>query len=314
LSLLDNNLTFDLAIYDITTTDMIFSVPVPAATGYSFFLENVGEVTNKGVEMSLGYNIINTSDLRWNTTFFASKNENKLVSLIDDLDTLVYYQTNSGNVNSQAKVGGGIGDLYGTVWERDSSGNRIVGADGKPQQSNPDNFLGNAQPDWLAGLTSSLSYKNLSLQFVIDGRFGGVVYSGDSSYADAYGTSERSLQYRESGVVLDAVDPNGAANTVSITGQEYWQRLADIAEPYVYEQDNVRLREIALGYSFGDVSSLGLESLNVQLIGRNLFFFNKKAEDIDPEAMLGTNVAGQGIAVGNLPTLRSVGLNVTLKF
>ncbi|GIR10686.1 MAG: hypothetical protein CM15mP22_1060 [Gammaproteobacteria bacterium] len=264
--------------------------------------------------MSLGYNIINTSDLRWNTTFFASKNENKLVSLIDDLDTLVYFQTNSGNINSQAKVGGGIGDLYGTVWERDSSGNRIVGADGKPQQSNPDNFLGNAQPDWLAGLTSSLSYKNLSLQFVIDGRFGGVVYSGDSSYADAYGTSERSLQYRESGVVLDAVDPNGAANTVSITGQEYWQRLADIAEPYVYEQDNVRLREIALGYSFGDVSSLGLESLNVQLIGRNLFFFNKKAEDIDPEAMLGTNVAGQGIALGNLPTLRSVGLNVTLKF
>ena len=59
---------------------------------------------------------------------------------------------------------------------------------------------------------------------------------------------------------------------------------------------------------------LGLESANIQLIGRNLFFFNKKAEDIDPEAMLGTNIAGQGIALGNIPTLRSLGLNVTLKF
>jgi TonB-linked SusC/RagA family outer membrane protein len=314
LSLLDNNLTFDFAYYNITTTDMIFSVPVPAATGYSFFLENVGEVTNQGVELLLGYNVINNSDMRWNTSLFASKNENKLVSLIDDLDTLVYYQTNSGNVNSQAKVGGGIGDLYGTVWERDSSGNRLVGADGKPTQSNPDNFLGNAQPDWLAGWSNSFFYKNFSLNVLIDGRFGGVVYSGDSSRLDSYGVSERSLQYRESGVVLDAVDPNGAANTVNITGQEYWQRIADIAEPYVYAQDNVRLRELAIGYSFPDVSALGMESINLQLIGRNLFFINKKAEDIDPEAALGTNLGGQGIALGNLPTLRSIGLNVTLKF
>lgn len=314
LSLLDNNLTFDFAYYNISTTDMIFSVPVPAATGYSFFLENVGEVTNQGVELLLGYNVINNSDMRWNSSLFASKNENKLVSLIDDLDTLVYYQTNSGNVNSQAKVGGGIGDLYGTVWERDSSGNRLVGADGKPTQSNPDNFLGNAQPDWLAGWSNSFFYKNFSLNVLIDGRFGGVVYSGDSSRLDSYGVSERSLQYRESGVVLDAVDPNGAANTVNITGQEYWQRIADIAEPYVYAQDNVRLRELAIGYSFPDVSALGMESVNLQLIGRNLFFINKKAEDIDPEAALGTNLGGQGIALGNLPTLRSIGLNVTLKF
>ena len=314
LSLLDNNLTFDFAYYNITTTDMIFSVPVPAATGYSFFLENVGEVTNQGVELLLGYNVINNSDMRWNTSLFASKNENKLVSLIDDLDTLVYYQTNSGNVNSQAKVGGGIGVLYGTVWERDSSGNRLVGADGKPTQSNPDNFLGNAQPDWLAGWSNSFFYKNFSLNVLIDGRFGGVVYSGDSSRLDSYGVSERSLQYRESGVVLDAVDPNGAANTVNITGQEYWQRIADIAEPYVYAQDNVRLRELAIGYSFPDASALGMDSVTLQLIGRNLFFINKKAEDIDPEAALGTNLGGQGIALGNLPTLRSIGLNVTLKF
>ena len=314
LSLLNNNLTFDFAYYSITTTDMIFRVPVPAATGYSFFLENVGEVTNKGVELLLGYNIINNSEMVWNTSLFASKNENKLVSLIDDLDTLVYYQTNSGNVNSQAKVGGGIGDLYGNVWERDSSGNRIVDADGKPTVSNPDNLLGNAQPDWLAGWSNSFFYKNFSLNVLIDGRFGGVVYSGDSSRLDAFGVSERSLQYRESGVVLDAVDSNGAANTVSITGQEYWQRLSDIAEPYVYAQDNVRLRELAIGYSFPDVSALGLESVSLQLIGRNLFFFNKKAEDIDPEAALGTNLGGQGIALGNLPTLRSIGLNVTLRF
>ena len=76
----------------------------------------------------------------------------------------------------------------------------------------------------------------------------------------------------------------------------------------VYKLDLTLCQEIT------DVSALGMESVNLQLIGRNLFFINKKAEDIDPEAALGTNLGGQGIALGNLPTLRSIGLNVTLKF
>jgi len=60
--------------------------------------------------------------------------------------------------------------------------------------------------------------------------------------------------------------------------------------------------------------ALGADSVNLQLIGRNLFFFSKKATGIDPEATIGTNIGGMGMAIGNIPTTRSVGLNVTLKF
>ena len=314
LAMLDNNLTVDLSVYDITTTDLIFNVPVPAATGYSFFLENVGKVTNKGMEIALGYNVINSDKLQWNTSVFASKNENELIELIDDLNTLVYLNTNSGNASIQARVGGGIGDIYGNMWDEDANGNKIVNADGKPKVSTPDNYLGNAQPDWIGGWSNTFYMGDFSVNFLIDGRFGGSVYSSDSARLDQFGVSERSLQYRESGVVLDAVDINGAANTTLITGQEYWGRISSLAAPYVYKQDNVRLREFSIGYMIDDPGMLGLESANIQLIGRNLFFFNKKAEDIDPEAMLGTNIAGQGIALGNIPTLRSLGLNVTLKF
>ncbi len=60
---------------------------------------------------------------------------------------------------------------------------------------------------------------------------------------------------------------------------------------------------------------MGIESAAIQLIGRNLFFFQKSAPDgMDPEAMLGTNIGGQGISYGNLPTTRNIGLNLTLKF
>jgi hypothetical protein len=57
-----------------------------------------------------------------------------------------------------------------------------------------------------------------------------------------------------------------------------------------------------------------LDSANLQLVGRNLFFFSKEAEDIDPEVMLGTSLGIQGMSHNQMPTMRSVGLNLTLNF
>ena len=314
LSMFNNRLNFDLSLYDIKTTDLIFNVPVPAATGYSFFLENVGEVTNKGVELSLGGTIMSTDSFSWSSSVFASKNENKLVSLIDDLDTLVYTTTNSGNLSTQAKVGGGIGDLYGTAWSKDVNGNHIVNDAGRPVATAADQYLGNAQPDWTGGWSNSFTFGDVAVNFLIDGRFGGVIYNYDQSSLDSNGVSERSLLYRETGVTVDAVNSAGVTNTASMTGQEYWQSHAGIAENYIDSQTNVRLREFSIGYNLPMAEDLGFENISLQLIGRNLFFFHKKAEGIDPEQTIGTNIGGMGMAIGNMPTTRSVGLNVTLKF
>jgi outer membrane receptor protein involved in Fe transport len=315
LVMFDNKVNLDVAVYNIETTDLIFRVPVPAATGYSFFLENVGEVTNKGVEISLGFTVIDTSGFSWNSSLFYSTNDNKLVSLIDGIDTLVYTTTNSGNVSVQGKVGGGIGDIYGTIWSKDANGNHLVNASGRPIASNPDQLLGNAQPDWMGGLSNTMTYGNWNVNFLIDGRFGGAIFSEEAAYFDQMGISQNSLLYRETGTTLVGLDPAGAANTQSMTGQEYWGSNSAIAENHVYKQDNIRLREFSVGYNFPDVSSVGLESASIQVIGRNLFYFDKSAPDgIDPEAMLGTNIQGQGISSGNLPTTTSIGLNLTLKF
>ena len=312
----DNKLNFDLSIYDITTTDLIYNVPVPAATGYSFFKENIGEVNNKGVELTVGANIIDNGTFSWNTSVFYAKNENKLVELTSGLESIVYTTTNSGNASVRATVGGSIGEIYGSVWDTDDSGRNIVNAEGIPIASNPDNILGNAQPDWLGGWSNTIIYGDFSLSFLIDARMGGQILSLTSASMDSSGVSERSLQYRESGVTLsDAVNTGtNSANSASITGEQYWGAMSGIAENYIYDQDNVRLREFALGYNIPGVESLGLQSANLQLIGRNLFFLSKSAEDIDPEAMLGTNLGGQGFNSFSQPTLRSIGLNLTLNF
>ena len=312
-SMLNNRLNFDISIYDKETTDMIFNVPVPAATGFQFFKENVGKVSNKGVEITLGGRIIQNSKMVWDSSLNYSKNENELLELIDDLETFTYMTTNDGQVALRAQVGGTIGDIYGAVWETNESGQKLLREDGRPQGSDPNQYLGTAQPDFLAGWINTFRYGNYTLSFQIDGRFGGQFYSNTSRNLDVAGVSERSLQYRESGVTLDGINSaTGAPNTEAITGQEYWGSLA--VQNYIYNQDNIRLRELSIGYQIPNTQSYGIQSASLQLVGRNLFFFSKDAPDVDPEMTLGTAIGAQGFNLNNLPSTRSLGVNLTLNF
>ena len=313
---LNNRLSVDFSIYNIVTTDLIFNVPVPAATGFSFFKENIGEVSNSGIELSISATPIETANFVWQSTLFYAANKNTLNKLTDGLESITYNVTNSGNATLRATVGGSIGDIYGTVWDTDVSGNNIVNANGIAIASNPDNLLGNAQPDWIGGWSNTFMFKGLSLSFLIDARIGGQIYADTGAALDGRGVSERSLLHRETGVTLDAIDTStNSKNTSQITGQEYWNTYSTIAENYVYEQDNVRLRELALGYQFNDLSKIGIDRASIQLIGRNLFFLSKSApNDFDPESMLGTSLTGVGFNSFNMPTLRSLGLNLTLNF
>ena len=312
-SMLNNRLNFDISIYDKETTDMIFNVPVPAATGFQFFKENVGKVSNKGVEITLGGRIIQNSKMVWDSSLNYSKNENELLELIDDLETFTYMTTNDGQVALRAQVGGTIGDIYGSVWETNDAGQRLLREDGRPQTSDPNQYLGTAQPDFLAGWINTFRYGNYTLSFQIDGRFGGQFYSNTSRNLDSYGVSERTLQYRESGVTLDGINSaTGASNTEAITGQEYWGSLA--VQNYIYDQDNIRLRELSIGYQIPNTQSYGIQSASLQLVGRNLFFFSKDAPDVDPEMTLGTAIGAQGFNLNNLPSTRSLGVNLTLNF
>ncbi|MFT6810028.1 MAG: TonB-linked SusC/RagA family outer membrane protein, partial [Saprospiraceae bacterium] len=317
---LQNRAFFDVSYYSISSTDLIFDVPVPSATGFSAFRENVGEVTNKGIEMLIGGTPVRTAGFNWDVSLNLGRNTNKLVELIEDLESYTLNSTNTGNVAVQATVGGGYGDIYGTTWRTNDAGQIIVNANGIPLASSDRVLLGNAQPDWIGGLSNTLTLGNLSLRFLIDGRFGGKIYSSTNAGLDGSGVSVQSLEYRESGIVFDGVmemdDGTFTQNTTSISAQQYWGAYSGVAENYVFSQDNIRLREFALGYSIPRtlLSNSPFQGITVSLIGRNLFFLKKSIDHVDPEAILGTGNNGMGILSSNLPTQRSIGVNVSLKF
>ena len=311
---------FDIGLYQITTTDQIYDVPVPAATGYSTFRENIGEMTNKGIEVLIGGSPVRTSNFSWEISANFSRNINELVELTEDLDSHVLNTTNSGNLRIQATVGGGYGDIYGTTWRTNDAGDIVVDASGRPQASTEKVYLGNAQPDFIGGLQNSIRFKDISLSFLIDARIGGEVYSQTNAALTGSGVSQQSLEYREEGIIVDGVvlqpDDSYAPNTNSITAQEYWGAYSGIASNYVYEQTNIRLREAVLSYNLpaSIVNNLPIQGVSIGFVGRNLFFIYKDMENVDPESSLGTGNSGQGIISYNLPTARSLGFNINVKF
>ncbi|ELR72148.1 TonB-dependent receptor [Fulvivirga imtechensis AK7] len=318
-----NRLFGDFTYYDITSQDLIWAVPVSQSTGYSFFNTNVGKITNSGVEILIGGIPVRTPDFSWEVSANIAHNKNKLEELIEDLDNYTFSTTNGGSVTVRATAGGGYGDIYGTTYMTAPNGKIVVNADGVPVASSEHVYLGNYQPDWIGGVTNAFSYKNLSLKLLIDARIGGEVYSGADAGLDASGASKRTLQYREDGVVLDAMVNTGTAeepvyveNTTSVSAQRYFGGLTGIASNYVYDQTNIRMREASLIYRLPAslLSKTFIKTASIGLVGRNLFFLTKKIDNFDPESSYSTTSFGQGVLFYNLPTTRSYGFSVKIDF
>jgi len=314
-----DRLFFDIGLYQIKTTDQIYDVPVPAATGYSTFRENIGEMLNKGIEVLIGGSPVRTANFSWDVSLNFSRNINELVELTEGLTAHGFNTTNSGNVSIVATVGGGYGDIYGTDFRRTESGELIVNAEGRPQATSEKVLLGNSQPYFIGGFRNSIRFKDISFSFLIDARVGGEVYSQTSAALTGAGVSKESLEYREEGILVEGVVEDGdnfIPNTTTISAQDYWGAVSGIASAYVFEQTNIRLREFVLSYNLPSslLTNLPIRNASIGLVGRNLFFLYKDIPDVDPEASLGTGNSGQGIISYNMPTARSIGFNINVKF
>jgi len=133
---------------------------------------------------------------------------------------------------------------------------------------------------------------------------------------DANGTSERTLKYREEGVVIDGVRTDGTTNTAQINAGTYWGSYSSIASNYIYDQTNIRLRELALTYNLPRtmLEKTFIKGLSVGVTGRNLFFIYRAIDNFDPEGSFSVSNFAQGVLFYTMPTTRSVGFNVSVKF
>jgi TonB-linked SusC/RagA family outer membrane protein len=327
LAFLSSRLSFDIAYYKKNTKDDIAVVTTSRGSGYTAQIVNIGEIENSGFEFMVDVIPVHNRDFFWNTTFNFALNNSEVIYLGNGVKSLSIDGANSraGNVSVRNIVGQSYGQLVGYKYKRNADG-QIVYKDGIPQHEDELSNLGSGVHKFTGGWNNRVSYKDFTLDFLVDFKFGGKLFSSTNWYLTYHGMHKQTLQGRENSgngtIVGDGVmqDTNGnyVKNTVAVIAQDYWQGLANnnIAEAFIYDASFIKLREVSLGYTFPQ-SILGkqrfVKGLNVSLIARNLWTILKYTDNIDPETSI-NNTNGQGLELNGYPATRSIGLNVNIKF
>lgn len=318
--LFNGRIGLDFSYYKTNTTDQIVSIAVAKSTGYWYKYINAGEIQNDGIELTLSGDIIKTSDFVWNTTITFAANNNIVKSLDPSLDTYTLTSGWSG-LAIKAEAGKPFG-LYGKGWLTDDEGNVVYNASGT-RRTVKDKRLGDIYPDWTMGISNSFTYKNFTLSGLIDIRQGGVIYSQTTGALRNSGLAKETLEHRgekfvPSGVVENA-DGTFSENTTEVTAQQYWKDVSKTAntEGNIFDASYIKFRELTFSYQLPQtlLANSIFKEVSVGVEARNLMIIKDHVPHIDPEVnFFGSGLTGEGVEFQSVPSTRSFGFNVKLKF
>ncbi|AYN68326.1 SusC/RagA family TonB-linked outer membrane protein [Euzebyella marina] len=317
LRFFNNRLGLDFTYYFIKSEDQYISVPTTSGQGgYTQEYINAGEITNKGVEITLNTIPIQSEDFEWSSSFNFTSNRNEVVDIGPD-DERIFNLGSSEGYYSRLIEGGRYNDLYVNKFLRDDQG-RIIFSEGAPRKTDLPELIGNLDPKASLGWNNSVSFKRFTFGALINAKFGGKVFSQTQSMLDGYGVSQVTADARDAGgVTVNGVDEATGAAITTVDAETWYRAIGDrngVGEAYVYDRTNVKLSQLSVGYNF-DLSNSGLpiQAASLSFIGNNLFFFYKDAP-FDPELAISTNQNAQGLDNFNLPSTGTYGFNLKLTF
>lgn len=321
LAFLDNKLTFDLTAYRSYTENQLFNPSISSTTGYSSIYINAGKVSNKGLEVALGYKD-KFGDLGWKSILLWTLNRNRIDQLLPEytneelgvtvkIDEMDAYML--GGVKEHIKVGGSMGDLYVNTMRTDEHGKIWINSETGEIQTDKTNYIyaGNTNPKYNLSWRNNFTWKGFNLGFMVTARVGGIGVSATQAVLDYYGVSKVTANYRDNGnftVNGFSFDPEEWFRTVGSNGTDF------IGSMYTYSMTNVRLGEVTFGYTFPMKKWCPfVKELSLQLHGNNLFMIYCKAP-FDPESTASTGTYYQGIDYFKQPSLRSFGFSAKVSF
>lgn len=325
LGLFNHALDWDFTYY---YTDLTNSYFLAATTGGKQKPVNTGSIRNQGFETTINYSLY-AGDWTWRTGLNVSFNDNKIKKTYKDDQgnpAKMEQKIANGSVAVRYAEGGSYGDLYALDFKRNDDGSIYIDpATGVPTKSSTDwAYVGNMNSKWNLGWSNTIIWKDLSLYFLITGRFGGKFISLTESYLDYAGMSKRSADARlnaeKNNIVWTSPDGRVSKPGMYVQGtlvpvEDYYKTVGGniFATEYVYDATNIRMGEISLSYSFRNLCKGFFKDITLSAVARNLFFFYKKAPT-DPDIALSTANGLGAFDFFNMPAARSFGVNLKVEF
>lgn len=316
-----NRFGIDFTYYVRNTKDDIVNAGISSASGYENVKINAGKVHNHGIELLLTGTPVLTSHFRWDTSFNFAYNKSEIKHITDDVDEFELAKSRTGHSSDNCgpawiyqQVGQPYGIIRGVTFKRNDKG-EIMYENGLPMKGEVEK-LGDSVHPYTLGFSNTFECHGFTLSFLIDGKFGGKMYSQTNAHMIMFGRHIDTLPGREGGVVGQGVKEDGVTpNDVSVSAMKYYMALAGITENCMYDASFIKLRELSFGYNFPTkwVRKIGLSALSLSVVGRNLWNIYDKVPLVDPESSFNID-NGQGFESYGLPATRSVGFNLNVKF
>ena len=320
-------LGLEFTYYDQKTTDDILSATISQSSGFNSTSVNIGELSNKGVEILINATPV-SGPVTWDVSLNLAKNKNKVISLSEGITELNVEEPRTRTVYIKHIVGYPFGMITGYRQKTDANGNKVYDSNGQPMRTDVYEILGNGVADLTGGLNNSITWKRINLNFLIDFKFGGDIYSGTNVRLTQQGLHKQTLVNREGGMVVTGVTQTGTGSDgkpiyepFSLTlNQEqtrnYWSNLGErCQENFIYDASFIKLRQVSLEYSLPPslLSKTPFNNLTVSFVGRNLAILYKNIDNVDPESTY-TDSNAQGLDYFGMPGTRSYGFNVRVVF
>ena len=316
----NNRLGLDVTYYNANTLNQILNVTTPGSSGYERQLINAGKMRSYGAEISLTGTPIETKDWSWDVTLNWGKNTTRNIELDEKNKRYVFPLTNNVRVGKVViDEGGKFGDIVSTAYKRNKDGRILVSDAGLPLiDTKSEKVIGNMMPEWTGSFGTTLSWKNLVLNALIDVRYGGQFLSMTDAYATGAGNSKRTLNGRDGMVVNGIVESTGQENTKQITAQEYYATIAGtypVGEEFLHDATYVKLRELSIGYTLPQMwfKNTPITNVKVSLVGRDLFNIYKAAP-VNAEFAQNSQDVFQAFELAALPSTRTIGFSLNVKF
>lgn len=331
LKFFNNRFGIDFAWYKTNAKRQLMNIPMNNLSGYESMKINAGNIQNTGIELMLNARPVETKDFSWDTQLNISRNKSKIIELLPGQPGMRYSLGGSDALQIYAVAGGVYGEIWGTKYQRVEDvnspyyGQLLLSDSGFPQATSERYKIGEQQPDMMAGWTNSFTYKNFGFSFLIDGRFGGDIFSFTNLELQRSGIAEVTAPGgKRDDIVVPGVirqsDGSYAQNQTPVSLQKYYQALgtgrAGISEAYIYDATNIRLRNVSLTYSFPSslLKKTPIQRLKLGVSVNNVWMIKSNLNGIDPESVYATSTNATGMENASAPTSRTYLFNVTLGF
>ena len=287
--LLKNKINVEVSYYNKKTKDLILPRPVPRSTGFASVTDNMGQITNQGIDLLINTTNISTSDFNWGTTLNVNFNKNKIDALGENNEDVFVGPNWVSGYQTIFRVGQPLASFWGYerlgfYTEEDKAAGLIPGGKvvGSAKRSDEKKILGKGMPDWTGSFINNFSYKNLDL--TVDFQF---VYGVEVLQQFTHSTEDRfGLTNGEKSILYDAWSPGKTnAKTQAIRNATKDGQDSELDSRWVSDGSYLRANLIQLGYTFNPNTIKAFSALRIYAGVNNLFIINSKDfRGYDPEA------------------------------